>query len=444
VKRLPAILIFGLVCAACGDREPRNLLLVTIDTLRADHLSSYGYPRATSPAIDRLAEQGVVFTQAIAHNPTTWPSLTSLHTSMHPHRHGVWTNGAEIAPGIETLAEVLADQGWDTAASLANMVNAPHRGFEGRFFWSGEDRDEHATEAAIAWLRDGAREPFFLWLHLFGPHAPYDPEPAFFRAFDTGYRGELDARHETLDRIYREQRELTAAELAHIVALYDGDVAEADARVGAVLDALDGLGLGRRTLVVFSSDHGEQLYDKHRYFLHAQSAYDATLRLPLILRLPGELPAGQRADALVRGIDVAPTILDLLNVTQPVAFEGRSLLPLIRGEATVEPVPVISTLGRNIHSIRTPRWHYLYNPHLGFSYRSYPIEPEELYDVVRDPKETRNLVGERPDVAAALRERLESWIESHEPAPAPQISDEAREELRALGYVVDEPESSHP
>jgi arylsulfatase A-like enzyme len=434
----------------CGatPSDPINVLLLTVDTLRADHLSAYGYARQTSPAIDRLAEQGVLFQHAIVQRGGTWPSLTSI-LSLYPYTHGVRRNGDQLDASKKILAELLRERGYRTAAFLANMMSAPNRGFDHKPKLE-KPRDRAATGASIEWLRAHADGPFFLWVHLMGPHDPYAPRKEFRSRFDTGYRGRLGGDRKTLVGIYRNRQRLSPAELAHIVSLYDGDIAEVDQRIGSILATLDELGLADSTLVVFASDHGEELYDHHYYFLHSESIYDSVLRVPLILRLPGRIPAGDVVAAPVESIDIAPTILELVGAPIPQAFEGKSLVDRI-GTRPTRPASgqedaAYSELVPGVYSVRTQRWHYIYNALKDDSLESrrpahwksrrVAVELEELYDIIRDPAETTNLAADNPVTADSLRERLWSWIRRGDRDYQPQdLQPEVQEELRALGYI---------
>ena len=452
MRRLAAasgLLLAGLL-AGCRDdpaspASPAHLLLITIDTLRADHLGCYGYAPPTSPAIDALARDGVLFESAMAQRGGTWPSLTSILTAKYPHTHGVRRNGDRLAPAHRSLAELLRERGYTTAAFLTNMRTAPNRGFEHVPQLPKGDVDGAAVEALVEWLARRREAPFFAWLHLVGPHDPYVPSRRQQQRFDTGYRGELHAGRAVLQKIHRERIELTEAELAHLVALYDGDIARVDERVSEVLAALDALELAPATLVVLTADHGEELYQHHRYFLHSLSIYESVLHVPLILRLPGVLPRGERVSGPVETVDLAPTVLELLGVPRPPDYQGDSLLPRIRGEPPAGEAAAFSELGPDIHSIRTERWRYIWNRRAGaapapgaerLGGSDFPIASEELYDLRSDPLEQANAVDRHPDVAAQLRQRLETWRAGAGPSPEAQpLAPETEQELRALGYL---------
>ncbi len=450
MRRFEGLLLLVLLLACGAERDARrNLLLISIDTLRADHLSAYGYQRETSPAIDALAGEGVLFENLIAQRGSTWPSLTSILTSMYPRSHGVRANGTQLDASKRILAEWLQERGYATGAFLTNMTTAPNRGFDVKpEIPKGADRDLRATRTALRWIRGQRERPFFAWLHLMAQHHPYRPSGSLPEGFDTGYRGELDGSHETLHGIYVRRDALSQAELEHIVSLYDADVAQVDAHVGQLLDGLDRAGLAGSTLVVLVSDHGEELYEHNHYFFHAYSIYESVLRIPLILRLPGVLPAGLRVSDVVETVDIAPTILQLLGIPRPSAFEGRSLTGrmLEPSNSTPDVGAAFSELGPGITSLRTGRWHSVRNP-AGLTSPGtaagddghepyFRIESEELYDVSDDPRETRNLARERPEVAASLRRRLETWLGQREDRYRVEaLRPETEAELRALGYL---------
>jgi len=442
-----------LLVGGCGESPPapRSLLLVTVDTLRADHLSSYGYARETSPGLDRLAAEGVLFRNEIVQRGGTWPSVTSILTSMYPRSHGVRSNGDVLDGSKRTIAELLQEHGFRTAALLTNMLTAEHRGFDEIVPFGDKakgGRDAVAAANAVQWLRDHRDEKFFLWLHLMGPHHPYKPAPEYREHFDTGYIGPIDGSPRILKSIHARKRQLSERELAHIVSLYDAEILQVDARIRTVLDVLDELDIASDTLVVFSSDHGEELYDHNFYFLHSLSIYESVLHVPLIFSLPGRLPRGKTVDAIVESIDLAPTMFELLGLPIPDDFEGRSLVPLIWGDGNVSAKPdaAYSELGPYIQSIRTDRWHYIYNPRQLSSPGSrerdggrkgiFSIAKEELYDILEDPQQKRNVVRDHLGVAAELRDLVLQWRGSDaDHYRAHDLSPKTREELQALGYV---------
>ncbi len=403
---------FVLLCAAASAAP--NVVLVTIDTLRADRVGAYGHAAAQTPALDRLAREGVLLEDAVVQVPQTRPSHASIFTGLLPYEHGIRDNYSHpLTAGTPTLASVLREAGWDTAGFVgAYPVSRPSgldRGFavfDDPFGREGaatretrtERRASEVVDRVLAWLRQPRARPFFAWVHLFDPHAPYDaPAPWGERLVDNPY---------------------------------DGEVAYADAQLGRLLAWLDGAGLRPRTLVVVTSDHGEGLgahgEDEHMFFV-----YDSTLRVPLVLSWPGHLPAGARVGGQFRSVDLLPTLLELVGVTAP-STSGVSRAPLLRrGGRIRESESYAETLYSQLHfgyaplrALRGGGWKYVDAPR------------PELYHLADDPGETRNLIEERTSVAAAMRERLLTFDRAAGPAPElPELDPDAAEQLAALGYV---------
>jgi arylsulfatase len=422
----------------------RNVLLVTVDTLRADHLGAYGYPRRTSPRIDGLARRGLLFRNAETVQSATWPALTSLQTGLHPSAHGVIWNGWKPRARFVTLADLLHARGYETAAFLANMKGTEHPGFSRLFLARGGDQareDAVATDAAIAQLERVRDRPFFVWLHLISPHADYAP-PAPYDAF-AAPKGTVGGRVTDLVAAREHGVTLTEGDVAHVVGLYDGEIAYADAQVGRVLDVLDRLGLEPRTLVVFAADHGEDLHEHNRYFFHSPSMYSSSLHVPLILALPGVLPSGGGTDHPASLLDVAPTVLGLLGLPAPSTFQGVNLLP---GGALPSPPArkeMFSETNGRIFSVSTPEWRLVYNPE-GIVPEAaggpYPIARTELFDRHQDPREQGNVAALHPDTVHALVAEIEGWrrrdLHAGAASAVQTIDPGTAEELRALGYIV--------
>jgi arylsulfatase A-like enzyme len=422
-----------------------NVLLISVDTLRADHLSAYGYPRHTSPNLERLARRGLLFRQAETPQSATWPALTSLHTSLYPSAHGVVWNGHDVPQGVVTLAELLHARDYSTSAFLSNMKRARHPGFarvSGGRAGSQAGDDLEGTEAAIEQLRREKDRPFFLWLHLIGPHAGYTPPAPWDTAFSSRGGSTVGGTLDELVRIRLEGRPLTEEDVAHVVGLYDGEIGRVDELVGRLLEALRALDLEESTLVVFTADHGEDLYEHNRYFFHSPSMYSSSLRVPLILALPGVLPEGAETDEPASLVDLAPTILGRLGLPVPPSFQGRDLLPGGTLPQTPGPRPLFSETNGRIFGIRTDGWRLVFNPEdytPGAPGGAYPIEPIELYRLAEDPGEQRNVAADHPDRVEALSAEVAAWRDRdlHKELPLQEIDPQTREELRALGYVFE-------
>ena len=414
-----AALAAALWLARAGQVRP-NVLLVTIDTLRADRLGCYG--GAPTPTLDALAARGVRFATAIAHAPLTGPSHASLLTGLTPLRHGVRDNGrSSLVATAPTLAEAFRGAGWRTVAFVSGFPLDHRFGFD-RGFESYDDRlprgsdrrraafvertAERTTAAALRWLGTAAPSaPWFLWVHYFDPHAPYEPPPEH---------------------------------AAHFPGRpYDGEVAFVDAQLGRLLQALEDGSAGRETLVLVTSDHGESL-GEHGEETHGVFVYDATLRVPLVLAGPG-VPKGRVSQTVARGIDVAPTLLALAGAPPLRGAEGRSLVPAFSGKelddapAYVESLFVALNLGwAPLHGWRTARLKLIDAP-----------QPE-LYALDQDPREQTNLAAARAGDAEALRAALKTEL-ARAPSLASGSTDPgAVERLAALGYAGGTPAASVP
>lgn len=393
-----------------------NVLLVTLDTTRADRIGCYGYPAARTPNLDALASGGVRFANAYTSVPLTLPSHASILTGQTPPVHGVRNNGAYVLDRARiTLAELLKQRGYATAAFVASFSVDSRFGLDQGFdvydddFQAGapfkalnaERRAEQVYEEFAAWVDESPPQPFLGWVHFFDPHLPYSPpEP------------------------YSEQLENP----------YDGEIAYMDFMLGRVLRKLRDRGVLERTLVVIAGDHGEGFGEKGESG-HGVFVYDETLRVPLLLMAESRLPAGRVVDARVRLIDVLPTVLDLLDLPAPEAVEGVSLLSRIERRRSPDLDTYVETL--------YPRENFGWAPLTGWisgPWKYVHAPRAELYDLAGDPREERNRAADRESVATRLRSGLESYLAGAGAAGGTgtggremTAADEAR--LRSLGYV---------
>lgn len=450
-------------CSAPPQNDAPPVVLISVDTLRRDHLSLYGYPRETSPRLDALAREAVVFDAAMAAHTNTGPSHATILSGLYPPAHGSFENGMPVRDEVRTLAHVLAERGYETAAfvggwTLSDQATGLGDGFavyEDRF--DGWQRRADATvELARRWLETRDDGPFFLLLHFFDPHHPYDaPEPFFRRFAETpGTSAEvpgtstadlpLEADRERLERAG------TPAEIAEYVARYDGEIAWSDHQLGRFLDLLRERDLYDRALLVVTADHGETLGERAWPFDHGGRVYEEQVRVPLLLRLPEGRHGGRRMAAPVHHVDLVPTVLDALGSEAPAGLHGRSLLPFLDGETTAaalerrplfslsrpEPRRVPEVPGRpvkrgQVTALRLPAVKLVH----------YPGEEGallQLFDLRRDPDERINLAGAQPRQAAELYDVAREWwraTRAGERTEPPELSDEAREALRALGYL---------
>ena len=417
-----------------------NVLLVVLDAAAARHFGCYGYPRATTPEIDRIAREGVVFERAYTTGCYTRAAMGSIWTSQFPDDHGAVGDRSRLpTTPYPTLAEVLTAAGVHTAGFVANSVAGPAYGMDRGF---GEFHEVYKDVGIQAdafprvlgpWIRSRPRQPFLAYAHFREPHFPYDPPAPFTTRF--GPDGPIPkAVRGDRDWIFRANdgtRPLSPEQADHLVRLYDGSLAFADQQVGAIRRILESTGLWDRTTVVVTADHGEALYE-HRFIMHNQQLYEDSVRVPLVVRLPPAAGvANRRVEGIVDSTDVGPTIADLLGVGRPAGFRGRSLLAAIQG-APGKPFAFSRSLGaRPLFSVRDSRYTFIFDSRGG---------REELYDRGADPGETRDLRPEAPVRAACYRQTLWAWMgglarrvgsEGVTEALAP----EQRENLRSLGYL---------
>lgn len=460
---LPVLLCLVSGCAA-EDRPALNVLLVTVDTLRADHLEPYGASSTHTPHVARLAAEGVVFDHAAAPMPTTRPSHATLFTGRHPRQHGVTDNHLVLPEDETTLAEVFGEAGYRTGAFLGVSFLGRRSGISQGFETIGakkarEDVADAVVARAVAWLRGlDPGERFFLWVHFFDPHMSYAP-PGFFIPAATG--GAADLAAVSWPQLQQRARanggdvERPVAERAR--QLYAGEVDSVDAALGVLFLELEERKLAKETLTVLTADHGECM-ENGFYFRHGDCLYDGAVKVPLIFRLPGRLPAGERVAGPVEHMDVASTVLALAGLDPPPSFGGRVLfgrggrpaadpdhyaliqlhvsasrmtgripkvwqgIRSVAGRPMLPPPPGLENL-----ALRSGRWKYIAGTE----------GPEELYDLVADPGETRDLASKNParvrELRAILRERMAAM--PLRLLDAEDLSPELRRDLEALGYL---------
>ncbi len=400
-----------------------NVVLITVDTLRADRLGCYGAREVQTPVIDALARDGVKFDQAIAQVPLTWPSHAAILTGTYPFSNGVQDfTGQPLSTDIRTLAESFKQHGYATGAVVSSFVldrswglsrgfDEYYDAFSGQAFLQKDlglvDRKaRQSVDQALAWLSRAGRQPFFLWLHLFDPHSPYDPpEP-----FRSRYRGRL----------------------------YDGEVAYVDEQLGRLVGWLKAKDLYEGSLIVFLSDHGESL-GEHGEAEHGFFVYNATVRVPLIIKPSSpRRPGPRQVSSSVESISVAPTILDFAAMQDPIQrqFQAPSLMDMMTSGGSVASRPAyaetfypFSSFGWSpLRSLQTERYHYIEAP-----------EPE-LYDLRADPGEKHNIAPQQAALVQSLRAKLQALVASYQLSPHREntsgVSAETIEKLRSLGYVA--------
>jgi len=497
-RRLPSLAGLLLLANGCGPSGPPrdvNLLIVSIDTLRADRLGCYGndeWGESPSPRLDALAAESVLFESAYASRGQTHPSLASMLTGKYPITTGVRENGMPLSAEHKTLFEHLAAAGFQTGVFIANFeVDHPRENWIARGADVSGDGvegmrtqqmslpesalqagwDDNVEKSALAYLHgvDPSR-PFALWVHYYDVHQPYNPPPAVAQRYGIvpgipqaivapgpNSAGVLDAY---LGGITLGEHEATEAELARIRGLYDANVRTADERFGRLLDALQELGELENTYVVFTADHGEELYDHNRYFYHGGSVYNGVITLPLVIHGP-DLLAGVRVSDVVRNIDITPTLLDLLELPADASMEGVSLAGRLRGEVPVAPVTHAVTEWQDlVYAVSDGRFKLIYNPRHVYTRKipwhgrdvpkplGFRIDCLEGYDLTADPSEQHNLLAGvalstlengagLPPAFQPLYEHLTRFLADprHQAKFRASLDEAARERQAQLSYV---------
>ncbi|MCP3981992.1 MAG: sulfatase-like hydrolase/transferase [bacterium] len=458
---LPLAVAVGGVLWLRSAPQPPNVLLITVDTLRADRLGLYGNERASSPAIDAFAESAVVFDGAFTQASLSAPSHATMFTGLYPPAHGVISNGVPLDDGLLTVAEVFASSGYETAMFVSHPLvgdefglgqgfdeitlrtvfshGADHRHED--FVWAERrGRPSAIFDETIEWLAEPREGPFFAWLHVQHPHGSYEPPPPF----DTAFSSPPDSAHDlrctdTLDAHLEEEIDLSEDEMRYFVDQYDGEVQYVDTQLARVFSALQERGIDERTVVVLTADHGEALFDDEarRRTGHGGYRVDPVLRVPLIVRDPRRAGRSGRVEEMVGLIDLAPTMLELAGVEPPAAFVGESLLPLLDGGSEApRDVNYSCTFHRRAvrMSARTERWKLICNKKQD-DWRC------GLFDLERDPREWNDLSRDaaHADELNDLRAGLEEWFHGQMDGSvlhgALPDNERVRELLRRAGYL---------
>jgi arylsulfatase A-like enzyme len=459
----------ALVLASCEGRSPDsdeaprnagiNVLLITVDTLRPDHLSAYGYPRKTSPAIDELASKGVTFDLAFTYWPKTRGSFAAMFTGLYASQHGLTVRDRDLPEFNETLAEVFQKAGYRTAAAIDNGNLDSKLGYAQGFdvyeqTWLVAESTEVDRTEAITRFGEGVLaatddpRPFFLWLHYVNPHTPYSPPEEVLKRFEgdgvvprgdvlskvVGFHGGVNRNLETAG----------ARTWGDFIDRYDAEILFADEHIGRVLKSLWASPHAGRTIVALTSDHGESLGEHDYYFDHGDDLFNPSLRIPLVISFPGFLPSGERVSAAVSSLDFYPTLLDLAQVpfpTGPPSLQGSSALPLIRGTKSRLKDYFFFENDRHLTAISNGRLKLVHRP------VAEGAGCLELYDIYRDPGESEDRYQGSESYVAPLEAELRSfqtravaWQQETTARRSPAmadgtLSDATRKSLEALGYV---------
>ncbi len=450
--------ILGLVLlgvGACGTEKERTLhrpdiILVSLDTLRPDHLDLYGYHRQTAPTITGLAQMSAVFDNVFAQAPQTAPSHMTLFTGLFPSAHGVQNleqeDNVALSAGIPLMAEILRSAGYQTAAFTGGGHMGPTLGFDRGFdtFEVGGWQFKRAVE----WVRERPDDdgPIFLLVHTYAIHDPYLSAPDFQKFNDPNYGGEIIGNRDELEAISGKEWENqhtafwervdkeSDQDLVRLQDLYDAAILSTDLQLNQLLGSLQDLGVFDDALLIVLSDHGEEFKD-HGDYLH-ESLYQELLRVPLLMRFPGELGAsleGARVQETVRLIDVLPTLLDYLGLEGAQRLQGRSFLSALEAPQRAVPRETMSEWPRgDLRALQQGDWKLIVNPD----------GVEELYNLAADPAESDNLIATHPADAERLRRRLAQLVAESEAiqqlvttGEAQDLDPDVRRQLEALGYI---------
>lgn len=452
------VLFFVLGCTGRGGSQDRpNVVFYMVDTLRADHLSCYGYGRATSPNMDAIAAEGVVFENAHAQSNWTQPSVASMITSLPPLSFNDFSE--RVPAAALTLAEVLKGEGYRTGGFTTTAAVAGFFGFNQGFDVYKESGDELSLrdrkmregplfdadtlfDMQLPWLRANAgEEPFFLYLHSVDPHSPLTP-PDEFDVFGEAYDGPIDGTIENL-KGYKDRADIADADFERLLALYDAEILYNDHILGKLVEELRALGVWDNTLIVIVSDHGQEFFDRGQHAHGHENLHEELTHVPLIMRLPATIPGGVRVPELVSGVDVMPTILGLLGIPAPDQVTGRDLRPLLESGGSVAAVDSFSFRAkgpRSLSALRTDQWFLHANPKRDW----------ELYRLAEEGRELREdhwpklSAQERAEweerIKPRMRRRLdtETYFRGDGAAENEAMPDDIKDRLQGLGYLDSE------
>ncbi len=430
-----------------------NLILISIDTLRADHLSCYDYNRNTSQNIDLFAEDGVLFKNTIAQSSWTLPSHMSLLTGLYPSSHGVILGDRKLNDRHLTLAEVLKNAGYRTIAFTDGGYLSHKYSYQGFDQYDSsklgfkKQNIERTYNKSVNWLRENHSEPFFLFLHTYQVHAPFDPLSDFDIYSDKKYKGIVEVSGNDNYYYRRIEPKMNREDYLYVIDKYDGEIYYTDYFLGKLFAELRHLGLYDRSVIVVTSDHGEHFLDHpdspKRYVGHVEhKLYDEIVKIPLIIKAPG-FPQNQIIDAQVESIDMMPTVLELLGISIPKRLDGESLVELVKKQSYDSKVfafsetfyPRRSKYG-GYRMIRSNNWKLL----LKSGDKTGPWEIE-LYNLQADPEEKSNLIAEEQEMGKSLFAKLAAWVDNQREksnlptAEEVKLDDELVEQLKALGYI---------
>jgi len=409
-----------------------NVILISIDTLRADHLGCYGYAKDTSPNIDKFIEESVLFKLHIANAPTTLPSHASIFTSLIPSHHGAY-NDRPLSEDAITMAEILKLYGYRTVSFNDGGYISTRFGFDQGFDLYHSSLDaargtlKNRVTRAIEWIEENQNGKFFLFLHTYEVHHPYTPQEEFLALFEANYSGDLPSSisRDLLIEINDNNLIIDEDDKGHIINTYDAEIRSMDDGFSFLVNFLREHNLYEKTLIIFTSDHGEEFGEHGMMGWHGTTLFDEVLHIPLIIKFPNSAFSTSVVNQQVRSIDILPTLLDALDIHSEGIFEGTSLINSINGKK--EKLYAVSEIGGFGKSIRTEAWKY------------YRIRSSEMFfNLNSDPLEQTDLLSANLDTKEQLKNVLESFV-SKRPLSLPKdrakLDKKTLEQLKALGYI---------
>jgi arylsulfatase A-like enzyme len=475
----PVVLLAALLGGCSGDGTPPaeiaetvdlanrpNIVLISVDTLRPDRLACYGHDRPTSPVMDRLAREGTLFENVVSSTSWTLPAHSAMFTGLVDSVHGCLETDTRLDDSRHTLAERLASAGYETVGIYSGPLLHPVFGLSQGFdhyidctglaqhtmsaLQTGNKLDNEVVRQASAttitnptvsnatrdWLNRNDKKPFFMFIHMWDVHYLYIPPPPYDTLFDPDYQGTMDGRNFFAAEL---DPGMPKADLEHVLALYDGEIAWTDLFVGYILAELQRLGLDESTVVMLLSDHGEEFYE-HGLRGHRLTLFEESIRIPLIVRWPGHVPAGRQLKSQVAMVDIMPTLLDLAGVPAGEDVMGRSLVPFFEGNTLPEGPAAVSelfSLGNQLRSFRRNHRKMIANEE---------IQRQIFIDLVSDPGEQQMIRRmDHPAINLLTRDMQQAmnWIERYRSAlpvekSPPELPDDLRRHLVELGYLEEE------
>lgn len=448
-----ALLLSALMACDTTPPPPLNIVVITLDTTRADHLGAYGYERARTPEIDALAASGIRYDSAWTVSNNTLPAHVSVLSGLQPQRAGVPRNGHKLPSTTPWAPETLKGAGYETAAFVSASALSAKLGLDRGFDLYDDQFDvkeldqrqrhgDDTTDAALEWLGRSREKPFFLWVHYFDPHYPYTPPAPYDTMYGAGYSGPADGSLEYLLRVWgrggKEKIATTAEDRQRMIDLYDGEIAWLDTQLGRLFKGIDAGGRGEDTLIILTADHGESL-DEHDYlFDHGEFLYEPSLHIPLIVRPPLRMDVKPGVvDTAVQNVDVATTVLGVAGIPAAGPLDGVDLLE-VRGNGSRNDRAYAESCRPWQIERRFKGWKNLHKAQAvrdgSLKLIATPYQDRlELYDLASDPGELRDVSAERPADVKRLAGLLEDWRGGAVDIAVPDA--ENMERIKALGYV---------